>query len=395
MTALESANSSVCDLPGKTQTQAGGMSVPARTPVLVFATQGSGHGDEQRVLDLVNRIDHERFAFDRGHKARSGWRLLRTIRSRKPKIVVMEGTGIAGGVAVILGRYLAGVPYVVSSGDAVEPFLSAKLPLLKPLFALYERMLCRTSAGFIGWTPYLVGRALSFGAPHGMTAPGWSSIEQEPAARLSARRRVRAELNIGEDELVFGIAGTLDWNKRIGYCYGYELVRAIAIAAARRKNVRVLIVGDGSGRKQLESMAGANLGRSVLLTGRVPRERVADYLAAMDIGSLPQSVDGVGSFRYTIKLSEYLSASLPVVTGQIPLAYDLDEGWLWRLAGRAPWDKTYVDALAALMGSVTPEQIAERQAAAGRASARFSKEPQIARATTFLNELIACAPSPE
>ena len=61
----------------------------------------------------------------------------------------------------------------------------------------------------------------------------------------------------------------------------------------------------------------------------------------MDVASLPQSVDGVGSFRYTTKLSEYLAARLPVVTGEIPLAFDLDDGWMWRLPGDAPWEERY------------------------------------------------------
>ena len=61
-------------------------------------------------------------------------------------------------------------------------------------------------------------------------------------------------------------------------------------------------------------------------------------LCAMDVASLPQSVDEVGALRYTTKLSEYLGAGVPVVTGQLPVAYDLDDGWLWRIEGAAPWD---------------------------------------------------------
>ena len=57
-------------------------------------------------------------------------------------------------------------------------------------FAMYERMLCRFSAGFIGWTSYLVGRAISFGAPRGMTAasgPGWTTPSRSsPSARRAA-----------------------------------------------------------------------------------------------------------------------------------------------------------------------------------------------------------------
>jgi hypothetical protein len=69
---------------------------------------------------------------------------------------VMEGTGLA----VMIGRLLRGVPYLVSSGDAVGPFIATQWPLFEPVFLAYERLLCRWSAGFIGWTPYLTGRAL-------------------------------------------------------------------------------------------------------------------------------------------------------------------------------------------------------------------------------------------
>ena len=55
-------------------------------------------------------------------------------------------------------------------------------------------------------------------------------------------------------------------------------------------------------------------------------EEVVDYLAAFDLASLPQSVDRVGSFRYSTKLCEYLAVGLPIITGQIPAAYDLDAG---------------------------------------------------------------------
>src|SRR5271155_3252995 len=137
----------------------------AKPRLLVFATQGSGHGDEKRILDLLRNLLAEVFPFDRGAKIRTGLRLFFFIYKRRPDLVVMEGTGFLGGAAIMMGRLTAGVPYVVSSGDAVAPFLTARIPLLSPLFWLYEKLLCRLSSGFIGWTPYLVGRALTLGAP--------------------------------------------------------------------------------------------------------------------------------------------------------------------------------------------------------------------------------------
>ena len=82
------------------------------------------------------------------------------------------------------------------------------------------------------------------------------------------------------------------------------------------------MIGGGSGVARLRELAGDRLGRTVLLPGPVPRDEVQAHLRAFDIGSLPQTVDQVGALRYTTKLSEYLAAELPTVTGQLPLAYE-------------------------------------------------------------------------
>jgi glycosyltransferase involved in cell wall biosynthesis len=295
---------------------------------------------------------------------------------------VMEGTGIAGGAAVLIGRLLYGTRYVLSSGDAIAPFVRAQAPLAYPLFLFYEYLLCRHAAGFVGWTPYLAGRALSMGSPTAMTAPGWAPFPA-PEHRAQARNEVRSALGIPEGALVFGLVGSLAWNRRVGYCYGLELARALP-RALPRDDLHVVIVGDGTGRKELEALrTGASAGR-LHLTGRVPRAEIPRYLAAMDLVTLPQSVDGVGSFRYTTKLSEYLSAELPVVTNKIPLAYDLPGDWAFPLPGAAPWDPVFIDALATLMREVTRGELETKRAETKKALPLFQLEPQVARFTQFL-----------
>ena len=356
-----------------------------QTPkIFCFATQGTGHGEETRISTLLSGVDVEVLPFDRADKKASSWRLLRTLLRRRPDLIVMEGTGTAGGFAVMAARALAGVPYVVSSGDAVGPYIGLNHPRLGPIAALYERLLCRHSAGFIGWTPYLVGRALTFGAPRGMTAAGWSEL-----ARPEDRERRREELGIPPNAIVFGLMGTLDWTEGIDYCYGHELVKAIT--QTDRDDVVALIVGDGSGMEKLRSIAGSELGRRVLLPGRIPKEEVTSYLAAMDVASLPQSVDGVGSFRYTTKISEYLAAGLPVVTGQIPLAYDLDDGWIWRLEGNSPWDPRYVSALASLMRDLSPSELVSKREAVPASMDLFDRDRQQRQVTEFVTDLTSAS----
>ena len=356
----------------------------------MFATKGAGSNDEQRILRLVSGFPVCRFEFDRNSKTAAFRRLVGLIRRERPPLVVMEGTGGAGGLACLVGRLLFGVPYVVSSGDAVGPFIGSHYPLLGPAARLYERALCRLCAGFIGWTPYLVGRALTLGAPRGMTAAGWALGGGTGDGRTRARDRaaIRRRLGIPGDALVFGIAGSLQWNAAKGYCYGLELVRAVRRVS--RADVRVLIVGDGSGRPHLEREAGDDLGRRVLLTGDVPLARVMPHLHAMDVAVLPQTLDGVGNFRYTTKVSEYRAAGLPAAVSQVPMVYDLDDSAAWRLPGRTPWGEPFVAALAQLMRTQTHESVGHKAAAlaASPADVTFEESRQRARMTAFVSDLL-------
>jgi hypothetical protein len=325
--------------------------------IVCFATQGQGHIEGLRIRLLLADLQPLDYPFDRGHKLRSAIGLLRLIAARRPALVVMEGTGTGGGLPLLLARALFGTPYVVSSGDAVGPYLGLRSPVAGWLGGFYERLLYRRCAG-------------------------WTRADPAP----DARARVRAELGVPEDTLLIGLTGSI--HKRREYVYGSELVRAVRRSG--RRDVAVLVIGDGSGLDMLREEAGEDLGVRILLPGRIAPELVPDYLAACDLASLSQSTDEVGAFRYTTKLSEYLAVGLPVITTETPLAYDLDEGYLWRLPGAAPWDPRYIDALVALLDGLTREQVrAHADAVAARRTDPFDRSEQQRRAAAFVSDLLA------
>ena len=350
--------------------------------ILCFATKGAGSNEEERISLLLDPLHPRVWPFQRAHRTRMALFLLRELRRSRPDLVVMEGVGVAGGVPLLAARLAWNVPYVVSSGDAVAPFVAMKSRLLLPLALAYECVLYRLSAGFIGWTPYLTGRALTLGSRHAVTAENWPLHQRCDKTRAE----VRARLGLPADVIVFGLVGALVWVRSRGYGYGLDLVRALR--RTRRDDVAVVIVGDGSGRERLEEAAGDELGRRVLITGEVRGPEVPAYLSAFDVASLPQSVDSVGAFRYTTKLSEYVAAGLPVVTSRVPLAYDLDDGWLWRLPGSAPWDEPYLEALARMMETVTEEDIASRRAKVPVGTRLFDGARQQSRIAAFVSELL-------
>jgi glycosyltransferase involved in cell wall biosynthesis len=348
--------------------------------VMGFATQGSSGDDENRLRALLSQLPSEIIPFDRRNKFKNSWNIFRIMSREKPGMMVMEGTGIAGGMALLAGNLVAGVPYVVSSGDAVGPFVSSQYPLLGPIFSWYEKLLYKRASGFIGWTPYLAGRALTYGAKFGMTAAGWAPFPYGDDELRQSRHLIRERYGIPTHHIVIGIVGSLHWNKRVGYCYGYELVKSIL--RIKRTDITVMIVGEGSGKEHLEKLAEGK--PNIVFTGRVPREEVPAYLAAMDLASLPQSVDRVGSFRYTTKVSEYASVGLPIVTGKIPMSYDLNTGWMFRLNGWTPWDELYISSLSSLLEGITWEDIQLKRDNVPRDSPEFDKDNQVRSVKEFI-----------
>lgn len=136
-----------------------------RVRICGFATQGKGGNEEARLKSLLAQFETDIVPFDRQAKCRMFGRLLKVLRAGRHDLAVMEGSGVAGGLALILGKLLFGQRYALSSGDAIGPYLATRWPLFAPVFTGYEYLLYRLCDGFIGWT-----RTSSGG--HSLWAPG-------------------------------------------------------------------------------------------------------------------------------------------------------------------------------------------------------------------------------
>ncbi|WP_020618762.1 glycosyltransferase [Paenibacillus daejeonensis] len=351
--------------------------------IIGFATQGSNGDDENRLRTLLSKLPVSYYPFRKDKKYKNYSNIVRLLLSERPSLIVMEGTGVFGGLALITGSVITKTPYIVSSGDSVGPFIASKYPVIGPLFNLYEKMLYKRATGFIGWTPYLTGRALTYGSNFGMTAAGWAPFHISNNDKYSARNDIRKKYGIPQTHIVVGIVGSLNWNKRIGYSYGLELIQANN--RVERQDVTVMVVGDGTGRIELEKL---NNKQNVIFTGKVPREEVPLYLSAMDAASLPQSVDQVGSFRYTTKVSEYLSVGLPIITGTIPMVYDLDSRWFCKIIGANPWSERYAEGLAQFITNTSQEELKKISDEIPEEISYFNKNMQIKSVTEFVNDIM-------
>ena len=123
------------------------------------------------------------------------------------------------------------------------------------------------------------------------------------------RRTAREQLGIGEGECVFLYLGA------VGVANGLDmLVDAAARLGGGTPPLRILVVGDGSARQDLEATLAARGLETVTLLPAVPRGRAEKLLAAADVGLHLLRPDPVFGSALPTKVLDYLGARLPFVT---------------------------------------------------------------------------------
>jgi glycosyltransferase involved in cell wall biosynthesis len=98
------------------------------------------------------------------------------------------------------------------------------------------------------------------------------------AADAAARGRARAALGVPSDAVLFAAFGKITAEKQID-----AILRAFDAAARERADVHLLLAGDASGYPGLaQALAGSAHAPRVHVTGYLPDEAIAGYLAAAD-----------------------------------------------------------------------------------------------------------------
>ena len=101
---------------------------------------------------------------------------------------------------------------------------------------------------------------------------------------------------------------TIGWAGVVREWHGLEL---LLDALAGAPEATLLIIGDGPGRGAFEVLAADRGVRDrIHVTGRVPHERMADYLQMVDIAVVADERTGIAS---PMKLLEYMAMGLTVI----------------------------------------------------------------------------------
>lgn len=116
------------------------------------------------------------------------------------------------------------------------------------------------------------------------------------------RAKKRAELGISSSEFVVGYVGRLSEEKGVRY-----LIHAGALASRSGIPVRLIIIGDGPQRPELEEFASRTCSGDVLFTGF--QSNIESWFPTMDAFVLPSLTEGT-----PISLLEAMASGVPVLS---------------------------------------------------------------------------------
>ena len=203
-----------------------------------------------------------------------------------------------GLAAVMLGKWL-GIPVVVSArGSDINLFSTFRT--IRPLIA---RVLHRADA-VIAVSQGLKDRMVQLGCPAGKIVVIGNGVDAKQF-RPAPQAEMRARLNLPLGAPIVVSVGNLKEGK--GF---HVLIDAIARLRQRRSDIRLVIVGEGPYRAQLEKqIENGGLGKSVYLAGAQPHESLAEWYNAADIFCLASSSEGCPNV-----VLEAMACGLPVVT---------------------------------------------------------------------------------
>jgi glycosyltransferase involved in cell wall biosynthesis len=225
------------------------------------------------------------------------------IRQTKPDIVHTHSSkaGIVGRAAA----WAEHVPGVVHTVHGL-PFHERQPRWVSRAYITAERWAARRCHRIIGITEAMCSefQAHNIGRPEQFdVVPSGVDVEAFTLPP-EVRPRMRQELGIPQDAAVVGIVARLDKLK------GQEdLVRIMPDLLKARPDARLLIVGDGWFRPQLDALvAELNVKDRVIFAGLVPPPRVPEFIAAMDVHALPSYQEGQSR-----TLVQALLAGVPVV----------------------------------------------------------------------------------
>jgi phosphatidyl-myo-inositol dimannoside synthase len=238
---------------------------------------------------------------------------------RDNEIDIVVAAHVLAGTAVIHAAKEFKVPVVFDLKDWFPDSAAAyfknrilQQAIRRAVWAITQRNL-KHSDKITTVSPSLVDKLKTFGFSADLITNGVDTDLFVPRDGNKARE----ELGIGAEDFVIGFSGSVERWYAID-----EMIRALPDLIQYRKKARLLIVGGSlftNYEAELKHLANElGVERHVIFTGTKPYSKLPEYIACMDVCTIPLAPPQWGDIALPNKFFEYSACGKPIIMRPIP-----------------------------------------------------------------------------
>ncbi|PJE58194.1 MAG: hypothetical protein COU81_02175 [Candidatus Portnoybacteria bacterium CG10_big_fil_rev_8_21_14_0_10_36_7] len=225
----------------------------------------------------------------------------------RKKVNIIHCQGFFSGLIGLKIKWLTGIKYIITIQSAdystYHPSFSQKWLVKIKMFL--ERIVYKQAAVRHAVSNALVEYYAEFGFKDGIMIP--NGVESDIFKSAKDKKLLRKELDLDTDNLLICVS-------RLEHKNGtHDLIKAALSIKKEVTNFKLLIIGGGSQRKELETMRDSmGLGREIIFLGDVLHSDLPKYLSVADIFVRPALAEGFGIVFLEAMASEVAVVGTPV-----------------------------------------------------------------------------------